>query len=218
MPKQTFFNLPPEKQETILKAAIEEFSQQGFDLSSIQRIITSSGIPRGSFYQYFEDKTDLFGEVMFEISKRKMKFLQPVMDSAENFGLYDLIREFVKAGVQFGLNDPVAFQIGKDIFGSKTLDQQKFLKNMQSEIYQRHHISPESMYYGAVQISIAKGEISDEYSMETILTYAQGIIEQLSSLYWKHMADNPKSEEVDHIIDEMISILQYGLSSSNKTS
>lgn len=217
MPKQTFFNLPQEKQATILKAAIEEFSQQGFDLSSIQRIITSSGIPRGSFYQYFEDKTDLFGEVMFEISKRKMKYLQPVMDSDENFGLYDLIREFVKAGVQFGLNDPVAFQIGKDIFGSKTLDQQKFLKNMQSEIYQRHHISPESMYLGAIQISIAKGEISDEYSMETILTYSQGIIEQLSSLYWKHMADNPKSEQGDHIIDEMISILQYGLS-SNKTS
>ncbi len=218
MPKQTFYNLPQLKQDTILKAAIAEFSQYGFDLSSIQRIITVSGIPRGSFYQYFEDKTDIFGEVMFEISKRKMKYMQPVMDRAAEYGLYDLIKGFVKAGVQFGLDDPVAFQIGKDIFTSKSLDIKKFLKSMQEEIYKRNHISPESLYYGAVQNSIAKGEISDQFSMETILTYAQGVIEQLSTLYWKHKAEDPQSKEGDIVIEEMLAILQYGLSSKNKNS
>ncbi|MBA7547176.1 hypothetical protein ES705_39579 [subsurface metagenome] len=35
---------------------MDEFAEYGFDLASIQRVIRKAGIPRGSFYQYFEDK------------------------------------------------------------------------------------------------------------------------------------------------------------------
>ncbi|NLB99322.1 MAG: TetR/AcrR family transcriptional regulator [Lactobacillales bacterium] len=60
MPKQTFFNLPDEKKERLLKAAYSEFSKVSLDESSINAIIHESGISRGSFYQYFEDKEDLY--------------------------------------------------------------------------------------------------------------------------------------------------------------
>lgn len=60
MPKQTFFNLSEEKKARLLKAAHQEFSQYGFSESSINRIIKLAQIPRGSFYQYFEDKQDLY--------------------------------------------------------------------------------------------------------------------------------------------------------------
>lgn len=60
MPKQTFFNLSEEKKERLLNAAYQEFSQYSFSESSINRIIKLAQIPRGSFYQYFEDKQDLY--------------------------------------------------------------------------------------------------------------------------------------------------------------
>lgn len=60
MPKQTFFNLPDEKKERLLKAAYNEFSSVSLDESSINAIIHESDISRGSFYQYFEDKEDLY--------------------------------------------------------------------------------------------------------------------------------------------------------------
>ena len=60
MPKQTFYKLPQEKQERILAAAKREFTQVRYSNASINQIIREAGIPRGSFYQYFEDKKDIF--------------------------------------------------------------------------------------------------------------------------------------------------------------
>ena len=60
MPTETFFNLPKEKQQRILKAAAQEFSQVGLNEASIAKVIRTADISRGSFYQYFRDKEDLY--------------------------------------------------------------------------------------------------------------------------------------------------------------
>lgn len=60
MPKPTFFRLPEEKRMRLVKAAYAEFTRAPFADASISNIIKDAGIPRGSFYQYFEDKGDIF--------------------------------------------------------------------------------------------------------------------------------------------------------------
>ncbi len=64
MPKSTFYRLPEEKRHKILAAAQNEFLNVSYREVSINRIIKDAGIPRGSFYQYFEDKRDLFLYIM----------------------------------------------------------------------------------------------------------------------------------------------------------
>ncbi len=59
MPSATFLNLPAQKQEKLLCAAVREFTQKPFNEASINRIIKEAGIPRGSFYMYFRDKEEL---------------------------------------------------------------------------------------------------------------------------------------------------------------
>lgn len=60
MPKPTFFNLSTEKRERLLNAAREEFSKVPLHEALISNIVKAAGIPRGSFYQYFADKEDIF--------------------------------------------------------------------------------------------------------------------------------------------------------------
>lgn len=60
MPSDTFFRLPEEKRRRLMDAAWEEFTTVRFSDASINRIIHAANIPRGSFYQYFTDKDDLF--------------------------------------------------------------------------------------------------------------------------------------------------------------
>ena len=80
MCKETFLRLPEEKRERILNAAWDEFTTVSFANASINRIIRAAGIPRGSFYQYFEDKGDLFHYLMAQIhdqlSERYKRLLQ----------------------------------------------------------------------------------------------------------------------------------------------
>lgn len=60
MVKQTFLNLSKEKQERVLNAAKKEFSRAPLNEASVANIIKDADIPRGSFYQYFNDLEDIF--------------------------------------------------------------------------------------------------------------------------------------------------------------
>ena len=72
MARNRFQNLDPDKQEAILQAAGEEFAEKGFEAASINRIISRSGLSKGSVYYYFEDKADLFATVMERGTQRLM--------------------------------------------------------------------------------------------------------------------------------------------------
>ena len=56
MIKQTYYNLPKDKKERILKAIISEIDKYNFEDISINRIVHTAKISRGSFYQYFENR------------------------------------------------------------------------------------------------------------------------------------------------------------------
>lgn len=76
MPKQTFFNLSENKRKTLIEAAEREFARVPPFEASIANIIKTAGIPRGSFYQYFEDKEDLFSYLLDEkLKERKVYFI-----------------------------------------------------------------------------------------------------------------------------------------------
>lgn len=80
MPKSTFYNLPADKKETLIRALKEEFSRTSLPDASISNIVNAAGIPRGSFYQYFEDKEDayfyIFSDFVCGMNQRMMSFLQ----------------------------------------------------------------------------------------------------------------------------------------------
>ncbi|WP_223067308.1 TetR/AcrR family transcriptional regulator [Paenibacillus caui] len=60
MPKDTFFNLSEEKQDKVMRSAISEFLNQGFEKGNIGEIAKQAGVAKGSMYQYFENKKELF--------------------------------------------------------------------------------------------------------------------------------------------------------------
>jgi AcrR family transcriptional regulator len=68
MIKQTFYNLPPAKKERIINAIKNEFDRVPINKVSINSIIQEAKISRGSFYQYFDDKDDLFEIIAIEIN------------------------------------------------------------------------------------------------------------------------------------------------------
>ena len=80
MPKITFFNLPVGKKQTLIYAIRKEFSRVPLYDASISNIVKSARIPRGSFYQYFEDKEDAFffllNEMIFNIKNNFVLLLK----------------------------------------------------------------------------------------------------------------------------------------------
>lgn len=91
MPMQTFFNLPEDKRKTILRAAKQEFSRVPFEEASISNIIKTAKIPRGSFYQYFYNKEDLFVFMVKNVGDKTTQKMEEFLKETHG----DLIEAFV---------------------------------------------------------------------------------------------------------------------------
>ena len=82
MCSETFLRLPEEKRSRFLNAAWEEFTSTRFGDVSINQIVRKAGIPRGSFYQYFEDKEDLFLYLLEEVREHVKREYRRALEDA----------------------------------------------------------------------------------------------------------------------------------------
>ncbi len=83
MIKQTYYNLPNDKKERILKAIISEIDKYDFEDISINRIVHTAQISRGSFYQYFDNKTDLFHLILEDFRLDMYNACKSALNEAE---------------------------------------------------------------------------------------------------------------------------------------
>ena len=109
MPTSTFFHLPPEKQRKLLRSAVREFSQQPYGEVPLSRIIAGAEIPRGSFYQYFADKTDLFVYVLSHYGHQLKQLARDLEISVEVIRdvCADEIAEYIKLDAERDASLPV---------------------------------------------------------------------------------------------------------------
>lgn len=84
MPTSTFFRLPEEKRQRLMDAAWAEFTQVRCADASINKIIQGAKISRGSFYQYFTDKDELFSYLLGDMWAYFAQVLEDVL--VENRG------------------------------------------------------------------------------------------------------------------------------------
>ena len=67
-----FRNLSPEKQEKVFQAAVSEFASKGYRNASMNSLVKTAGISKGSIFQYFRSKRNLFDAVL-EIAVQQVK-------------------------------------------------------------------------------------------------------------------------------------------------
>ena len=82
---KTFERLSEEKKERVIAAARAEFISAPYEKTSINRILANAEIPKGSFYQYFDDKSDLFSlcicNVYDKLIKARQANKEPLLES-----------------------------------------------------------------------------------------------------------------------------------------
>lgn len=98
VPSSTFFNLPDAKRQKLLTCARAEFTRVPYPEASINRIIKAAGIPRGSFYMYFEDKGDLFRHLLSETIQHLVALMSRLLQEQDGdlFGAFLALFDFVQ--------------------------------------------------------------------------------------------------------------------------
>ncbi len=113
MPNTSFFNLIEDKRNLVISVALEEFSTANYDSASINQICKNSNIAKGSFYQYFTDKLDLYVYVMTLAVEAKITFFSEILDEFKTLTLLEQIRLLFIKGIEFARAYPKYAALGE---------------------------------------------------------------------------------------------------------
>lgn len=90
-----FNNLKPEKQKQIINAAVKEFVRNGFEKASTNEIVKRANISKGSLFNYFNSKKDLY-LYLIEYSSKAIVNLNEEIDLSET----DLFKRIERVALQ----------------------------------------------------------------------------------------------------------------------
>jgi AcrR family transcriptional regulator len=110
MPHATFHNLPEEKRQRIMAAALEEFSARGYRQGSVQAIARRAGIAKGSLYQYFKGKKELFLYTCILVLEENCRSVWGFPEPAP-LSFFERLETAALASRRYALEHPGAYQL-----------------------------------------------------------------------------------------------------------
>ena len=209
MPKQTFLNLPEEKRTVIVNAAIDEFAEYGFESASINRIVANSSISKGSFYQYFEDKRDVFMHLLAVIEQEKMAYFKDKHPPSNNMDTFQYFRWMIKAGMEFNSAYPRITQAISRVLLVEGLYYGKMFGD-----YHQKALDALAMM---IKQAVARGEVDPSVDVELAVmvmdTWSNAISTYIMNegLKQKDMMKWVRSQKTQEKIDKLLYVMEYGL-------
>ena len=209
MPKQTFLNLPEEKRNNIVNAAVDEFAQYGLENASTNRIVANSGISKGSFYQYFEDKQDVFMYLLTVLEREKVEYFSGKHPPSTNMDTFEYFRWMIKTGMEFNTSHPLLTQaISRVMFGEGL-----YYGNTFADIRERTSQGLRMMIKQAIERGEVDPSVEVDLAVMVMETWSNAISTYIlgEGMKQKDIMRWVRSAKVQEKIDKLLYVMEYGL-------
>lgn len=207
MPNPAFFNLPKDKRDLIISVALDEFSAAIYDLASINQICKKSNIAKGSFYQYFTDKLDLYVYIMTLAVDEKIRFFNEVLSEFNSLTLLEKVRTLFIRGFDFSIKYPQFAALGEQFIKETN-------ENAKSAVIKVGEKRSESLFVAMVEDARSKGEISEDVDSMVLSMLLQSINKTVNEYIQSRPDKDDKSdqsEEITKLVDSLLSIIYNGI-------
>lgn len=207
MPKQTFNNLDTDKQLQIMSAALDEFSTYTYGEASTNRICKSAGIAKGSFYQYFEDKLDLYVYLLTQSTGVKMTIFGETLKNLDNLTFIEQIRALYLCGIEFAINNPKYSNLAQKFAHEKNESvRQSVLKGNTQKAY--------TFYEHLIEKAKERGTVKSEIDTRALALLIQALNDAvLEYMTERYEALNNASDQASILafVDLELKILKMGI-------
>ena len=197
MPKNTYYHLTVEKQARIIKGAMKAFSAVPYRLVTIDQIVKLAEIPKGSFYQYFENKDDLFAYIFGELGDEKKEALESVSAQISNHCFEEFVPIVLSQAKSFENQDTV-------MIGLKNRFLRECPQEVKMEIMQG--VIPKSyrLFESIVRAYCDKGEFRSDLSVKNAAYLITSAITQLE--YYEFV----ENEDYEEIVKQLLHMVTIG--------
>ena len=207
MPQATFFNLPDDKKILIIAAALDEFSSASYDTASINQICKKSNIAKGSFYQYFTDKMDLYVYIMTLAIEKKIKFFSSVLTEFDTLSLLEQFRLLFLKGIEFAKDYPQYAALGEQF--SKENNQLA-----KSSAIKEGDKQSEILFIQMIGQAKSKGEIDntvDSLALSILLQSMNNSVNEYMLNKFGNVRYEQCKEDVNRFVDSLLNIIFNGI-------
>ena len=176
----------------LLNAAEELFTTNGFHGTSISDICKKAGTAVGTFYIYFDTKTDVYRYLMWKYQRQIKALLAESIKGCTT--RYEQEREGIKCFIKFAIRTPNVYNI---IWGSLSIDKKLFTD---------YYSSFADSYTHALQ------ENDNEVNTYDATTVAYMLMGISNFVGLRAIFEEMNDEDIDKIIDETIMpVLSQGI-------
>lgn len=207
MPKQTFLNLPEEKRKAFIDIALDEFANNDYNTASISKIVEKAGIAKGSVYQYFEDKQDLFMYLLDVSNQEMLGHIQQSPPPDPSAGFFALLRWQMSATVQAAIRFPVQSKLARRAYSSPL--------PFRDAVFEKAKKVREEHFQAMIAQAQAAGQLDPKLDPSIVSFMVQGLMNDLGpflqSKFAKRKGDWVDLPEVGGIFDQVIAVLKNGL-------
>jgi AcrR family transcriptional regulator len=213
MPKPTFEHLPSDKRQRVIDVAIDEFAERPYALASVTQIAERAGVAKGSMYQYFEDKRDLFLFLVDYAAQAQLAHLAALVPPDPDIDTFTLLRWQMSASVRVGVALPQMTQLLQRAFA----DDHPF----RDEVGRRTGAAGAQHLQVLVERGIARGEIDSAFDVELAASLIRGVLGELRGLLLRRAGvslasaaadvERISGADVEGIYDEVLRFIERGL-------
>lgn len=107
MPTVTWDRLDPIRRAAVVEAAEAEFGEHGFSQGSLNAIARRGGVAKGSLFQYFADKRDLYAYIVDVASERVRSDIEGrIRELDPNRPFFEFLTDLLDAWVAYFADHP----------------------------------------------------------------------------------------------------------------
>lgn len=209
MPKATFYNIDKDKRERIVKCIIDEFSENTYETASINQIVKTADIAKGSFYQYFEDKTDIYKMAIDICAEERKKYIDKVNENMRYLDDFSLIREICLAVIKFEIDEPKFSNIINKFYKNTNIE----LKN---EVLGETDIDIRIEFKRILQDGIERGKIYYNVDVE-FMSFLLENISRNTKEYFKLKRREDKYINYEGFVNQAVDLVENGIKLKRKS-
>jgi AcrR family transcriptional regulator len=214
MPTQTFWNLAPEKRERLIAIALEEFARNDYQAASVSQIVARAGIAKGSIYQYFHDKHDMFMYLLEVANQTLLAFVQQAPPPEQASGFFGTLRWQMSASVQAALAHPIHARLVMRAHLAPGPNQEAIAAQARA-VRQEY-------YLASVRDGIARGELAATVDPDVAAAVLGAVTSEIGTFVMAALGLEPAQAltgdpqqfvdpVVERIFDQVLQILEQGL-------
>src|SRR5271167_2528708 len=107
MPTVTWARVDPARRAAVIEAAEDEFGAHGFSRGSLNVIARRAGVAKGSLFQYFADKRDLYAFITDVVSQRVRAYMEDQIRQLDpNRPFFEFLTDWLDVWVAYFADHP----------------------------------------------------------------------------------------------------------------